>query len=240
MAKQLAKTDLAEILAATDGNYVAAYRRLVAKVDEEQIAATPRPTVALRKERWRNALETMDRGVLAKINKTMSGYLKLVRSQTITSTEDPRAVTEEEAEDLAGEFIALRDIEEFLKVRRDWIKAVVFAHLTEEFAEQGEEFPEHVNGRLITSQGDFCREATGRVDPDLDEEVLAELLGDDWEDVCTVEIIPEVRTHKLDIEKLMKKAETNPAILEDVRAALKPGKFKLGRMVFRPSESTEK
>ena len=235
MAKQLAKTDLADVLALADGSYVEAYHKLVAKIDEEAVASSKRSTVADRKARWAKALSTMDRGVLAKINKTMSGYLKLVRAQPVAFSEEPRAVTEEEAESLAGEFIALRDIEEFLKVRRGWIKDVVFAHLTEVFAEEGEEFPEHVPGRLVTSLGDFAREAVGRMDPDLDEDVLAELLGDDWEDICDEEVVV---TRKLNIEKLMKKAESNPAILEDVRSALKPGKFKSGRMVFRPTQTT--
>jgi hypothetical protein len=236
MTKSLAKTDLAALLAAADGSYVEAYNRLVAKVEAEVIATSRRSTVADRKDRWSKALATMDRGVLAKINITMKGYLGQVRKQTITAAEEPRQITDEEATALMGEYLALRDIDEFLKVRREFMKQVIFTHLTESFAEDGEEFPEHLNGEIEVAElgHKFVRQGTGRKDPVLDEDALAEKLGDAWDDVTEIEIIPEQITRRLSVERLMKVAETNPAILEQVRKALTVGEWKNPSFVVRP------
>ena len=227
---QIAKTDLKALLSAVDGNYVEAYNRLVSAVADEAIVGSKRATVADRKNRWSKALAKMDRGLLAKINKTMSTYLRVVKAQTITESDAPRQLTEVEAADLMGEYLALRDITEFLATRKDFMKTAVFAHLTEAFAEQGEEFPEHVNGSVeVPELGfKFCRERTGRTDPTLNEETLKELLGDDFDSIFDVEI-KEVRT--LNVEKLMKLGR-----LEEVRAALTfdKGEWKSPAFIVRP------
>jgi len=230
--KQLAKTDLKALLAAVDGSYVEAYKRLMAATEAEIIAVSKRSTKADRRDRWSKALAKLDRGALAKINKQMQTYLRVVRNQTITAAEEPRALTEPEAQDLMGEYLALRDITEFLDVRKAFMKSVVQAHVAEEAAAAGEAFPHNVNGSIeVPALGQqFCIEGSGWKPVTPDHDKLQEIFADVWDEITDVEIIPEQVVRTLNIEKLMATGR-----LEDIRKAL-PEELepKTQRFVVRP------
>lgn len=228
MTKALTPTtaDLKALLDANEGDYVALYNNLVKSVGAELGAVTKRSTIADRKARWTDAVAKMDRGALAKINKLMTTYLKKVRGQTIGLNEEPRLLTEVEADDLMEEFLALRDISEFLAVRRDeFIRTAVFAHLDIEGKD---------SGRITTTLGqDFYRDTVADADPTLDEEGLKEALGPEKAALVFKEKITV--TEELDIEALMKLGD-----LELVRDYLQPGKPRSARFGIRPTKPDTK
>ena len=226
MTKSLTPTtaDLKALLDANEGDYVAAYNRLVKSVGEELTAVTKRSTIADRSKRWYDAVKSSDRGALAKINKNMKTYLQKVRAQTIGMNEEPRLLTETEADDLMEEFLALRDIQEFLTVRKDkFIREAVFAHLDIEGKE---------SGRVETTLGhDFCRDAVSDADPDLDREALkADLTPEQVAQVFKEKVVV---TEEIDYEALMKLVD-----LETLRTHLKPGKPRSARFAVRASKAT--
>ena len=149
MTNQITETGLAELLAAAKGDYVAVLNQVKEEAKAQDLAKAQRSTVAYRQQVWANAIAKLDRGLLARINKTMQTYLRVVKKNApVTSAEGPRLLEAEEANGLMTEFLAMRDIEEFVKVRREDIRRAVFGHLTESFAGQGEDFPEHISGSL--------------------------------------------------------------------------------------------
>ena len=227
MTKALTPTtaNLKTLLDSNEGDYVALYNRLVKSVGEELSAVTKRSTIADRKSRWTQAVEKMDRGALAKINKLMTTYLKKVRGQTIGLNEEPRLLTDTEADDLMEEFLALRDISEFLEVRKDeFIRAAVFAHLDIEGKD---------SGRVLTSLGhDFCRDAVSDADPKLDEDALKEDLTP--EQIAAVFKQKVTVTEEVDLEALMKTVD-----LELIRKHLAPGKPRSARFAVRASKPTK-
>lgn len=228
MTKALAPTtaDLKKLLDAKDGDYVAAYNQLVKSVGAELGAVHKRSTIGDRKKRWTEAVEKMDRGALAKVNKLMSTYLRKVRAQTIGLNAEPRLMTEIEADDLMEEYLALRDISEFLEVRKDeFIRQAVFAHLDIEGKD---------SGRIETNLGhDFCRDAVADADPILDEDALRELLTDKQRARVFVEKVTV--TEEIDIKALVEEVG-----LELLRDYLQPGKPRSARFIVRPSKPTTK
>lgn len=234
---QIVETELRNLLAAADGSYVAAYDQLVGEEDRRAVAKAPRTTLEHRRQMWQAAVAKLDRKMLAQMNKTLRNYMGLVRRNAeVTAAEAPRVLTAAEAHDLMVEHLDMKDIEVFVKARRDDIRRTVFGHLTESFAAAGEEHPEHVNGSLdVPELGKrFAREGTGRKDPELDEETLRRLLGEDtWALVTDTEIIPAQEVTTLSIDKVMRLAKTDPSILEKIRESLIVGEWKTPRFVVR-------
>ena len=238
MTKTIAKTDLQELLAAADGDYVGAWNKLVESVGAELTATAKRSTIADRKERWlKGVVGKIDRGLVAKLNKLMTNYPKIIRSQTIDLAE-PRILAQDEIDTLMAEALDRRDIIEALEARKNgYIRHAVDGHLDTEAAEAGDEFPEFASGRVVSTLGfDFAREAGDPVGtPVLNEEKLAEGLGELADEVFETRV---VTTKVLDTEKLMKLAAANPELMLVISDALEPGKPRKPRHVIRATQPT--
>ncbi|QZE10493.1 hypothetical protein SEA_SCOOBYDOOBYDOO_176 [Mycobacterium phage ScoobyDoobyDoo] len=234
MTNSLVEQDLKAVLAAAGGDYVQKYDAIVAAADNTAVEAT-KTSREMRKERWKKAIAKLDRKELATANKTFTGFMKLLRRNApIVDVDEPTRLSEQEATDLMEAFLELQRVEEVAKATREQYKTRVMEAMTAQFAEEGEEFPEQVNASIdVPSLGyRFAREGCGRKDPELDEEKLAALLGDDlWERVSTEEVV--IKRH-VSYEALMREAEKDSEILEHIRTALKVGQFKSPRFVVRP------
>lgn len=237
MSKEVVEKDLKALLKQVDGRYVATFEGLVAEEKARAVARAPRSTVDSRKLAWKEAVAKLDRGLIAKINKTLSGYTKLVRANAeVTSAEKPRILDEDEAQSLMQEYLDLKTIEEFVKSRYEQIRRTAFGSMTESKAAEGEEFPEHVNADIEVEElgQKFVREGTGRKDPALDEDILESLLGDErWQAVTVKEHVPAQTFTRLDMDKLMELARKEPAVLELIRDALQEGDWKSPRLSIR-------
>lgn len=227
-ADTLIERDLEAFLDTVGGNYVAAYNKIVEDEQQRAIASGPRSNAEIRKAAYRKAVATLDRKGLASINKTMRGFVPLVK-QNAEITNTTGILDEDQAEDLMIEILEVKRIKEIAASREAAIRARVFNSMTESFAAQGEEFPEHVKGSIeVPKLGlRFARERCGRKDPELDEAKLEKLVGPEtWEKVSRVEIIPAQETRVFDADAFMAAARRRPALLEKLRAALVVGEFK--------------
>jgi len=239
--KALVERDLESFLDSVGGDYVAAYNKIVAEAEADKLAARPRSNAEMRKAAYRKAVRNMDPSELASMEKTVSNFMPLLkRNSAITSTTG--VLTEAEAEDLMIEVLEVKRLQEMAKSRYEEIRKRVFNSLTESFAEQGEEFPEHVNGYIEVPRLKlkFTRERCGRKDPELDEDKLAELVGEEvWEKVTTVEVIPAQEVRTVDMDLYLDAARRDPSLLEKLRQALIVGEFKSPAFHIRDMEPDE-
>lgn len=208
----------------------AAIQRLFDKANKA-VAKAQGKTVASRKA---TILTDMQQGRLERLKyfkDLMSSFIDLAT----LDLGDLELMTESQAHTLMTQFLAQRDIGEFMDVCRDRIKEVVFDHLNAEFALAGEEDPSSVNGSIeVPSLGKrFAREGAGYNDPSVNEVLLAEVLGDKIDEVYIEEVIPEQRVRKLSLDKLMDLIDQDPKVMEKVREALIPGTPKTARLVVR-------
>lgn len=228
---QLVETELQRLLRLSEGSYVQAFEKLKAEVQEDQ--KPPRTTVAQREEEWKKALASQDETKLLEMQETMSNYVDLVSKHEIKFDELPKELTKDDRVRLMKEHTMFKDMDEFLKIRREWIRSVIFEIITEMNRKKGVEDPEHATGSVeVPELGKrFAKNGGGRKDPILDEEKLKTLLGAQWADACEVEFVPRqvIEEHtelRFSIEKVMKLAENDLTVLEKVRESLTPGDWK--------------
>lgn len=199
----------------------------------DQIIADEGPakklTAAQRKDSHRNMLELFDIDKLLAMQDKMSQAIDRMTANQIDQ-ENPGVLSPEKAEELMIELLDQTDIKELLEVRRDLIRAAVFAHITEEARREGKTDPEFATGSVpVPGLGKkFVREGGGRAAPVLDETLFRESMGAAWETVYDVQVIPEQIIperieYTLDPEKVMKLAEKDPKVLEALRKSLIPG-----------------
>lgn len=234
MTSNLVETDIRAILATADGNYVAAYDQIVGEVDKEQ-RSNQIVNRKARVEAFKAGIAENPRKTIAAMNKLFTDLPKKVRKNAALSENDePRQLTVVEASNLMDEILAIKKAKDDLTAREEEIKRLAFGHMTEQFAADGEDFPEHVNGSIDVPEHShrFAREGAGRKDPSLDEKVLRSLVGDVvWAQISDREV--EI-TETVNIGKLMARAAHEPALLESVRRALKVGEWKSSRLNVRP------
>lgn len=232
----LVRSDLREILEAAGSNYVTAYDQIVNRV-EETSRTSQIVNRSARVEAFKDAVAKRARGPLAKANKTLSGFMGMVRENAdLLHSEEARQMTIAESESVMDEALAIQTIREIVEAEWDAVKDRAFFHMTERFAADGENFPEHINGSIdVPSRGyRFAREGAGRKDPELNEAALKALVGDEvWERITTEEIIPAQVVQKVDIPKLMAEATTNPEVLDHLERSLKVGEWKKPRLNLR-------
>lgn len=228
----LIESDVRAVLEAAGGNYVAAYEAIVD--DAERIARTAQVTNrSARVERFKDAVAKLDRGTLARANAVFKGYLPLVRRNAALAADEPRQLSTVEAKDLMLEALSIKDAQDVLAARWETIKEHAFAHMTEQFAAEGDEFPEHTPGSIDVPELNhrFAREACGRKDPELNEEALKALVGERvWEQIVERQTV--VVEH-VSIPRLMALASGQPALLEQLRRSLKVGEWKKPRLNVR-------
>lgn len=197
------------------------------------------PTSAQRKDGHRDMLDEFDLDKLLEMQEKMVKAIDRMTANQI-DTDEPGILTPTKAEELMIELLDQIDIKELLEVRRDMIRAAVFAHLTEEARRAGDPEPEYAVGAVpVPTVGKkFVREDGGRGAPKLDETMFREALGERWEQVYHIEIVPEqvIPEHveyTLDPEKVMKLAEQDPAVLEALRKSVTPGTRRTPRFTVR-------
>jgi hypothetical protein len=235
VSNDLIAADLKNILANfSDNDYLPAYQAIVDKV-EADVRSTKVVNRKARVERFKEAVSKLDRGQLAKANSLFKGYLRQVRDNAPLSEnmDEPRLLTVKEAEGLMGEMLSIKEAKDILAAREEEVKRLAFSHLTEQFAADGEDFPELINGSIdVPSLGKrFSREGAGRKDPELQEKVLRSIVGEGvWAKVVDTETVV---VEKLNIGKFMALAAKNPALLADLSRSLKVGEDKPGRLNVR-------
>ena len=186
-------------------------------------------TSAQRKDGHRSMLEQFDLDKLLEMQKKMSVAIDRMTANQLT--DEPGFLSPTKAEELMVEMLDQIDIKELLEVLREDIRTAVFSHITEEAARNNDPEPEYATGSIpVPSLGKkFVREGGNRAAPTIDETMFREALGDNWERVYDVQVIPEQvipehTEYTLDPQKIMALAEKNPEILEALRKSLTPGK----------------
>lgn len=240
--KEIAETEVSRLLKASGGSYVRAYENLVKQADRE-VSRQRRSTVSDRQQGWKDVLAKMDRQRLSELRKRMAGYVSLIKGHDLAFNEGPRPLEKQEQVQLMEEYLSFRDIDDFLKVRREWIRSAVFSHITETLAavtgDDGTPVypnPDMENGRVeVPELGKaFVREGCGRRDPDLDQGLLRQHLGEDaWAEVCEVVEVPAHVEQRFSPEKLMKLAERDPSVLEKVKDCFVDAGWKSPRFVVK-------
>lgn len=188
-------------------------------------------TVSARKAALRESLESFDVDRLLELQTEMSRFVDLV---TLELGED--ALLPDVAKlTLMQQFLAKRDIKEFIEVVEEKIKAFVFAHIEAEYQAAGEEDPANLNGRIeVPALGKvFCKEAAGYTDPALNEDVLRQTLPPEVvaKVFTTREVV--VTEHTFSLSALMAVVEENPDLMVLVGDALDPSVPKPGRLNVR-------
>lgn len=197
----------------------------------KMVAKAQKSTVAARKAQLLQDLEGFNIDRLVELRDQMGSFIDLIT----LNLGEVELMTESQAHTLMSQFLAQRDIGEFMDVCRGRIKEVAFAHMDAELELEGVEDPENTNAVIeVPSIGKrFSREGCGYSDPSVNEVALRAALGDQWESVYVEEVIPETVTYTLSMEKLMALVDQDPAIMEKIRDVLQPGSPKTPRLFVR-------
>jgi hypothetical protein len=237
----LITNEVQSFLDTVGGDYVAAYNEIVADQERKVIARRTPSNAETRKAAYAKAVRLMDRKQLASMAKTVRNFLPLSKANAAV-TAQTGVLDEAEAEDLMVEVLEVKRLQEMAKSRYEEIRKRVFNSITEGLAEQGEKDPEIVAGYIeVPKLGlKFTREGGGFADPELQEEVLAALVGTEvWDKVTRVEVIPAQEVRTLDMDLFLQEARRKPALLEELRKALKVGEpkgFKFHQRALVPDE----
>jgi hypothetical protein len=237
MTKSIAINDLTALLDAAKGGFVDS---IVADQAKKALAVEKRGSnVETRKAAWREAAakgKKKDIQAVLKAAKEHPSLAKLVA--TISTDSDAHVLDENEAVLVTEQVLAGKLLEEWVKATYETARNLVFASLDVQFAEQGEDFPEHTNGYIdVPELGKrLSREGAGRKDSGLDEEKLLELIGDE----AFASISVEVTTRKVDESLLIAAVAANPELLEQVRASIEVGDWKTPRFTIRDIPANEK
>lgn len=221
-----------KLKAAIDGG--ASYAEIVKQVKAEAVPneTKRKANLAARKKALQLAVKNSDRKVLAQLRKAMRTYVSNM-AEIVMDT--PRELTVEEARDLMAEDQKLREIDDFLKARRDTHKELVFTAIDEQLRARGIDDPENQNGEIVVPElgKKFKREGAGFKDATLDLKALEALLGEDAKKVFKERIVPATVVKDVDEEALGKLILEDPKVLEKVRSVLIPGGLKPARFVVR-------
>lgn len=237
---EIAETSLAKALRDADSAKTALHK--LAEESHKKVVASSRSTVAARKAKLLQALETYDVERLLELQKTMSDFVDLVTQNPLTEIASgaDKILDSSRAEVLMRRFLDQREIDELVSVVKDLIRTTVFSHFDALGKAAGLEDPENHNGVLEVPEvgKKFCREGTGYKDPEIDSIKLQELLGERWSTVCTAELVPEqvIPEHveyTLSVEKALEMGRKDPEVMEILRDCLTPGAPKPARLVVK-------
>lgn len=241
MTKALATTaDLAALLAQDENGFVAAI--VATEADRALQTEKTGNNVAIRKAAIRKAMVSADKKAVADHVAALKAQHDLFKAVAAAADNiSAEGMTDDQAVVLMSLIVGGKLGEELIKAGYDLAKELVFRSMDLAFAE--EEFPEHTNGVIdVPGLGKrFSREGAGRKDSSLDEDALRERVGEEvWAQITREEVIPATTVRKIDEAALIAAAADNPALLEDVRAAVKVGDWKSPRLMIRDIPATEK
>lgn len=239
-SKALAKTAAAEAVAVKTG-YIA---NILADADKAALQTVKRGSnVETRKAEITKALVANQKKAVADHLKALKNLAGQAAELASLDSDEMAAhgLSDEDAVLAMRQYLDIKMAKELADASYDVVKELVFQTMNVAFAEAGEEFPEHVNGYIdVPDLGKrFCREGAGRKDASLDDVKLAEIIGDELFAAITTEKV--VVTRVVDEDKLAAAVAANPALMEQVRAAVKTGDWKSPRLMVRaiPANETE-
>lgn len=248
MTNTITPTDASALVAALDGYVVA---QIVADVDAKALATEKRGSnVETRKAAHLASLVKANKKVkgcaddLAPTTATIKAFPAKARAiAAFIEAAMEEGLTDEQAVMVMSEALDVKLIKEFVDATYDAAKAAVYRTMDAAAEEAGEEFPSQTAMVLdVPELGKrFCREGVGRKPASLDEEKLVELVGEQvWEQITSEQVIPATVVRVIDEAKLAAAVNDDPALLEQVRAAVIPGDWKTPRLMIRDIPATEK
>ena len=220
-----------EAIAQAAGVSVAADKKVVAVPASKVVQRTERTTRADRKASLVDGLREFDVDHLGGLQEVLSGFVSLVTE----SLGDELVLSEQYAHTVMSQALAVRTLVDIAQVVQEQVKSVVFEHFDSALAEQGHPDPQNVNASLDVPELGMSlrREGAGYSSPMIDEQKLADLLGDAVETVYVTKVIPAQEVRVLDEDLLMNLVSNQPELLEKVREALIPGSPKKARLNLR-------
>lgn len=231
--KKISVTAAASAVRQVKGSIV---KDLLSQADRAAALEKRGTNVSLRKAAYIENLAEGNEVALAKLNTAIAALVPT--GQSIAAHADEmmeRGLNEDEAVEVMQAFLGGKVVAEAQGAIQDLIRGLVFQHMNLVFAEQGEEFPEHVNGYLdVPETGKrFCREGAGRKDPEFDVARLASILGEE-----TFNNVTRV-TRVVDEDKLSSAILADPSLMEKVREAIVSPGWKSARLMVRDIPTDE-
>lgn len=232
MTNEIVASELLELL--ESGKFVEA-------LDKIARAAKPTETIQrnnleARKKKLAKAVRDSDPEVLERMAEIMATYVDDVAR---IFPDEPRQLTKSEAHVLMAEALQNKDITEFVAMRKDAIRELVFMSIDETNRAKGLDPTEHGGKIPVPTLGKvFCKEGVNPGKPTVDNDKLREMLGADADKVFVTtvipeQVIPEQRITELDEEALLRLAATRPEVMVMLKEALVPGTPTPGRFVIR-------
>lgn len=237
MTKSIAINDLTALLDASRGGFVDS---IIADQAKKARAVEKRGSnVETRKAAWREAAAKGKKKDIQQVLQAAKQHPSLAKLVANISTDsDAHVLDSDEVILVAEQVLAGKLLEEWIKATYETARNLVFTSLDVQFADQGEDFPEHTNGFIDSPElgKRLSREGAGRKDSALDEDKLRELIGDEAFAAISVEVV----TRKVDDALLIAAVADNPELLEQVRAAVEVGDWKTPRFTIRDIPANEK
>lgn len=240
-----AETEFFKLLQEAGGGYVDALHKLMNSAQQTIDKREGRTTIAGRKAIWKQAIVEFDEEKLLEMQEIMTDFVDTITKTVIVPTEEPRLLEVGEQKALMERHLAFLKMDEFLSVYRELTKALVFQHITEQYASEKDEdgnpvyeHPEHVNGSIVVKElgKKFTKEGTGRKAPTFDQAKLEQALGDQWKECLEVIEHPaqdawtEVRFSEDKLGALMVRS---PKLIDKVKDAVVPGAWKTPKFCTR-------
>ena len=199
-----------------------------------QRVVAKRTTVADRKTLMLEALRNKDPQKVAELTVIMAGFMQKV----LKPLGDSVILDQANADHLIEVTMeAHQTLAELMDVVWEESKRIVFDHLDAVYAKDGEKIPAALNGAVESPKLGLklCREGAGIEDPQVDHDLLQEILGDRWQEVYDERTIPAQTVYDFNPTKLRELAYNEPenTWLEKIRPALTPGGLKKGKLNLR-------
>ena len=208
--------------------------QLFQEVNVPTVYRQPVTTVSRRKADLLQDLADLNEDRLDHFQATLGEFLELATT-AIAFEDDSAKLLPAGQNTLMAQYLAARDIGEFVSVIRDRIKEYAFDHMDTVLDEKGVTDPAAHNAEIeVPIYGmQFKREAAGYADPTIDEEKLKVLLGERWKEVYTEETIPAKKVFVLNEDALINLLHSEPEMVEKLREVAVPGELKAGRLNVR-------
>lgn len=197
---------------------------------KKDLAPAPKATSSAdRREDLKRAIAEMDGEKIESVREVMTRY---VDSMVTLDPEQTSTLTPTQSKALMEEDVLRREIADLIEARKETIKELVFRAITEEAAEAGAEDPELTNGEIVVEElgRRFSREGAGYSAPTFNLKTLKTALGDDAAAVIKTETKV---VESVDEDALNSLLAGNPELIENVRAAMVPGKVRKGSFYNR-------
>ncbi len=225
-----------EKLIQDSGGYLEAFQALVAEKVNEEVSKASRSTVADRKYKHLETILSKDKVALTEMKSQMSTFITMISTSTGLELPAKEVLDEDQSYDLLNTYLAYQKIVEFAETWKSQLREIVFSHITEERRREGLPNPDNINGEIIVEEVGkrFVKEGAGRKPATVNQEKIRQLLSDeDYQEVLDVEIIPQRSVTKLSYEKLMKKVQEKPELMEALRESIVLGEFKSPSFIVR-------